>query len=274
MLNCLNLKVLSLQYVPLDVPLICIVCFPGLCFIQPFMALLRPKPDGKYRPVFNVLHLLVGTSAHGVGLAAIFLAVELDKAELPSETTYLLIAFAIFHGVVHAILSITSWATECRPNDDRAGHHQVSNGRSAGGGNGAYNGSMNNSLSRSADGHYAGGGGGGIYGGHHGLAHNNGYYHNGYYKTHSSSGYPMRQYYGSSGSANVPPEPYPDYEELVGRSSGNGRVGRGDNRCSSCVKHFFLVTYIVGAALVAAALIALVVMAPAEQLLRDAGVIP
>lgn len=36
----------------------------GLCFIQPFMALFRPGPTHKNRPVFNWVHWLVGNVAH------------------------------------------------------------------------------------------------------------------------------------------------------------------------------------------------------------------
>ncbi|CAG0883463.1 unnamed protein product [Darwinula stevensoni] len=41
-----------------------------LCFIQPFMALLRPHPEDPNRPIFNWVHWGVGTGAHGLaGLA-------------------------------------------------------------------------------------------------------------------------------------------------------------------------------------------------------------
>ena len=35
-----------------------------LCFIQPFMALLRPHPGDPNRPIFNWVHWGVGTAAH------------------------------------------------------------------------------------------------------------------------------------------------------------------------------------------------------------------
>ena len=79
--------------------------FLGLCFIQPLMALFRPHPNGKYRPLFNWTHWFVGNSAQIVAFAAIFFAVELQKAELPPETTYLLIAYVIFHALVHLFLT-------------------------------------------------------------------------------------------------------------------------------------------------------------------------
>ena len=36
----------------------------SLCFIQPFMAAVRPHPGDPYRPIFNWAHWGVGTSAH------------------------------------------------------------------------------------------------------------------------------------------------------------------------------------------------------------------
>lgn len=35
-----------------------------LCFIQPFMALFRPGPTDKNRPIFNWAHWFVGNAAH------------------------------------------------------------------------------------------------------------------------------------------------------------------------------------------------------------------
>ena len=57
------------------------------------------------RPLFNWLHWFVGNSAQIVAIVAIFFAVELDKAQLPKETDWLLTAFVIFHALIHIILS-------------------------------------------------------------------------------------------------------------------------------------------------------------------------
>ncbi len=35
----------------------------GLCFMQPFIALLRCGPDHRKRPIFNWVHWLVGNAA-------------------------------------------------------------------------------------------------------------------------------------------------------------------------------------------------------------------
>jgi hypothetical protein len=77
----------------------------GLCFIQPIMALFRPHPGASKRALFNWLHWFVGNSAQIVGIVAIFFAVDLDKAQLPRETDWLLTAFVIFHALIHIIMS-------------------------------------------------------------------------------------------------------------------------------------------------------------------------
>ena len=53
----------------------------------------------------------VGNSALGVGLAAIFLAVDLDKAELPAETVYLLVSYVIFYAIIHISLTLVNCIT-------------------------------------------------------------------------------------------------------------------------------------------------------------------
>lgn len=77
----------------------------GLCFIQPIMALFRPHPGTSKRSLFNWLHWFVGNSAQIVGIVTIFFAVDLDKAQLPQETDYLLIAFVVFHALLHLVMS-------------------------------------------------------------------------------------------------------------------------------------------------------------------------
>ena len=90
----------------------------GLCFIQPFMAMLRPHPGDTMRPLFNWAHWFVGNSALGVGLAAIFLAVDLDKAELPAETVYLLVSYVIFYAIIHISLTLVNCITQRKNRSD------------------------------------------------------------------------------------------------------------------------------------------------------------
>ena len=70
------------------------------------------------RVLFNWLHWLVGNAAQIVGIVAIFFAVDLDKAQLPRETDYLLIAFVLFHAQIHIIMSCLM----CR-SDSRSGKY-------------------------------------------------------------------------------------------------------------------------------------------------------
>lgn len=67
---------------------------------------MRCHPGTPKRPIFNWLHWFVGNAAHILGIVAIFYAVDLDKAELPKETDFLLIAFVAFHFLMHLTLSL------------------------------------------------------------------------------------------------------------------------------------------------------------------------
>ncbi|XP_041972011.1 putative ferric-chelate reductase 1 homolog [Aricia agestis] len=85
-----------------------------LCFLQPIGAFFRPHPGTKTRPIFNWLHWLAGNAAHILGIATIFLAVYLQKAELPAWTVFLLAAFVAFHVILHLILSLAGCVSEGR----------------------------------------------------------------------------------------------------------------------------------------------------------------
>lgn len=90
-----------------------------LCFIQPIGAYFRPHPGTKHRPLFNWMHWLVGNSAHILGIATIFLAVYLQKAELPPWSVFVLAAFVVFHIITHIVLSLTLCVSEGRISNGR-----------------------------------------------------------------------------------------------------------------------------------------------------------
>lgn len=90
-----------------------------LCFIQPIGAYFRPHPGTKKRPVFNWLHWLGGNTAHILGIATIFLAVYLQKAELPTWTVYILAAFVVFHVIMHLLLTLTACISDGRISNGR-----------------------------------------------------------------------------------------------------------------------------------------------------------
>lgn len=85
----------------------------GLCFLQPFLALIRCSPNHQYRPIFNWLHWLIGNSAQILGIVCIFYAVDLGKAELPRpETDWLIVGFVGFHFLTHLLLSCITCASD------------------------------------------------------------------------------------------------------------------------------------------------------------------
>ncbi|XP_047539509.1 putative ferric-chelate reductase 1 homolog isoform X1 [Vanessa atalanta] len=90
-----------------------------LCFIQPIGAFFRPHPGTKHRPLFNWLHWLVGNSAHILGIATIFLAVYLQKAQLPPWSVFILAAYVVFHVLAHIVLSLTVCVSEGRISNGR-----------------------------------------------------------------------------------------------------------------------------------------------------------
>lgn len=86
-------------------------CFTtAFAFLQPFAAAFRPAPTSKYRPAFNSFHFHLGTAAFYLALTALFFSVDLDKAGLPRETKYLLVAFMVIHVVVHGLLSLQMYS--------------------------------------------------------------------------------------------------------------------------------------------------------------------
>lgn len=91
----------------------------GLCFLQPFLALVRCSPSHQYRPLFNWVHWLIGNVAQILAIVCIFYAVDLSKAQLPRpETDWLLVAFVAFHFLTHLILSCIN----CNADNNKIGY--------------------------------------------------------------------------------------------------------------------------------------------------------
>ena len=90
-------------------PVVGLVCVL-LALLQPIMAALRPHPGTSTRPLFNWAHWAAGNSAFILGVVAIFLAGSLAKTNLASLDnniwSWSLLAFVIFHSLVHLILSL------------------------------------------------------------------------------------------------------------------------------------------------------------------------
>jgi hypothetical protein len=84
----------------------------GLTFIQPFLALVRCSPTHRNRWIFNWAHWFIGNAAQILGILCIFFSTSLEKAQLPEETDFLVIAWVAFHFLTHIIMSIVSCVGE------------------------------------------------------------------------------------------------------------------------------------------------------------------
>merc|ERR1712050_290880 len=89
----------------------------GLCFLQPFIALIRCSPNHRHRGWFNWVHWFIGNSAQILGIVCIFYAVDLSKAQLPRpETDWLLVGFVAFHFITHLLMSCVTCVSESHSN--------------------------------------------------------------------------------------------------------------------------------------------------------------
>ncbi|KAH0954035.1 hypothetical protein HN011_008237 [Eciton burchellii] len=83
-----------------------------LCFIQPFMAAMRPHPGAPRRALFNWAHWFVGNVAKMCALIALFFAVRLNKAKLPDWVDWILTAYVVFYVLTHLILTFLGCASD------------------------------------------------------------------------------------------------------------------------------------------------------------------
>ncbi|XP_015186206.1 PREDICTED: putative ferric-chelate reductase 1 homolog isoform X2 [Polistes dominula] len=83
-----------------------------LCFIQPFIAAMRPEPGAPRRQLFNWTHWFIGNAAQICAIVALFFAVRLSKAKLPEWVDWILVAYVIFHVLTHVILTFLGYAPE------------------------------------------------------------------------------------------------------------------------------------------------------------------
>ncbi|XP_070564539.1 putative ferric-chelate reductase 1 [Ptychodera flava] len=70
------------------------------------MALLRPHPGTKRRPYFNWAHWGVGTSAHILAIAWVFIGIDLEMLDLPDYVFWVMVGYVLFHVVVDILLKL------------------------------------------------------------------------------------------------------------------------------------------------------------------------
>jgi len=84
-----------------------------LAVLNPVMALFRPHPGTPRRNIFNWAHWLVGNSAHVLAIVSIYLASwvapTLVRESSSATWSWMILAYVVFHVLVHLALSIL-WA--------------------------------------------------------------------------------------------------------------------------------------------------------------------
>lgn len=101
-----------------------------LTVTNPIMALFRPGPKDKNRPIFNWAHWAVGMAAHILGVITICFGVELQKVGAPKYTVYVVIGYIVYHVLMEITLKIYDLFAE-RQNSGRIEHMEMKNGNGA-----------------------------------------------------------------------------------------------------------------------------------------------
>lgn len=101
-----------------------------LTVTNPIMALFRPGPNDKNRPIFNWAHWAVGMAAHILGVITICFGVELQKVGAPKYTVYVVIGYIVYHVLMEITLKIYDLFAE-RQNSARIEHMEMKNGNGA-----------------------------------------------------------------------------------------------------------------------------------------------
>lgn len=90
----------------------------SLGILNPIMALFRPAPDHKKRPIFNWLHWGVGNVAHLIAIITIFFAVSLPSSGLKNNFYWVMAIFVIVHLIFHLLYQTHTWTQSKKKNND------------------------------------------------------------------------------------------------------------------------------------------------------------
>jgi hypothetical protein len=86
----------------------------ALVLLNPIMALFRPDPNTKYRPLFNVAHFLVGLLAHAAAVVTMFLGMYMTELNLPTWCVGIMGLYTCFHALVEITLALHMHAAKLR----------------------------------------------------------------------------------------------------------------------------------------------------------------
>jgi hypothetical protein len=86
----------------------------ALVLLNPIMALFRPDPNTKYRPLFNVAHFLVGLLAHAAAVVTMFLGMYMTELHLPTWCVGIMGLYTCFHALIEITLALHMHAAKLR----------------------------------------------------------------------------------------------------------------------------------------------------------------
>lgn len=76
------------------------------CILNPILAMCRCNEKSRNRPIFNWLHWFVGLVATVLATPTMFIGLNLAKAHVPWWTTWVMVAFMLFHLIIELLLEI------------------------------------------------------------------------------------------------------------------------------------------------------------------------
>jgi len=94
-----------------------------LTLINPLMAAVRCEPTARRRPIFNVLHSIVGYLVHFASVVAILLGLYMKHIGLPDWCRWVFIAFICWHIFIEIVLLIHQQCLVVRHNGGVTGTH-------------------------------------------------------------------------------------------------------------------------------------------------------
>ncbi|KAK2150640.1 hypothetical protein LSH36_397g02007 [Paralvinella palmiformis] len=77
-----------------------------LLILNPIMAVFRPAPTSSKRPIFNMLHFLVGLAAHILSVATMYIGIYMSKAAMPVWSVKIMGAYVVWHVVIEIALTV------------------------------------------------------------------------------------------------------------------------------------------------------------------------
>ncbi|XP_077987107.1 ferric-chelate reductase 1-like [Glandiceps talaboti] len=82
----------------------CIIVALGIT--NPIMAICRPKPESPNRSIFNWAHWTVGTTAHLLAVANVFIGTKILTTEIPNYVRWILLAWLGFHFLFEIFMEV------------------------------------------------------------------------------------------------------------------------------------------------------------------------